>query len=153
MGKARMMTERNDGDEAALAAMPEGAPHHRGGWGVDRLAISASTLCLIHCLFLPVLAAFLPALAQWADTGEAFHLVMLAIAVPLSSFALIRGWRQHRVVGPLLAGASGLLLLMFGVMLDHMLIGTILTVGGGITLALAHIANLHATNMRLLTAL
>ncbi len=62
------------------------------------LAISASTLCLIHCLVLPVLIAFLPAIAEWADLGEVFHIVMLALTVPLSGLTLFGGWRRHRVV-------------------------------------------------------
>lgn len=119
---------------------------------MDALAISASTLCLIHCLVLPVLIAFLPAIAEWADLGEVFHIVMLALAVPLSSLTLFGGWRRHGVVFLMIAGAVGLLLLMLGLAFEGQGMGTALTVAGGLVLTVAHVANLRATNLhRLMT--
>lgn len=89
-------------DDTALSRSPHGGFRH-----LDALAISASTLCLIHCLVLPVLIAFLPAIAEWADLGEAFHIVMLVVAVPLSGLTLFGGWRRHRAAFPMIAGAAG----------------------------------------------
>lgn len=91
------MTEQSPGDGEAVAHLSDGT-HHRGVFGLDGLAISASTLCLIHCLFLPIAIAFLPSLADWADWGETIHIVMLAIAVPLSGGTLLGGWRRHRAM-------------------------------------------------------
>lgn len=65
------MTEQSPGDGEAVAHLSDGT-HHRGVFGLDGLAISASTLCLIHCLFLPIAIAFLPSLADWADWGRRF---------------------------------------------------------------------------------
>ncbi|MDZ7280822.1 MerC domain-containing protein [Sphingomonas sanguinis] len=131
---------------------PVSRSHHGGFWHMDALAISASTLCLIHCLVLPVLIAFLPAIAEWADLGEVFHIVMLALAVPLSSLTLFGGWRRHGVVFPMIAGAVGLLLLMLGLAFEGQGMGTALTVAGGLVLTVAHVANLRATNLhRLMT--
>ncbi|MET4898196.1 MerC domain-containing protein [Sphingomonadaceae bacterium jetA1] len=124
-----------------------------GGLGWDGLAISASTLCLFHCLALPVLIAFLPSIAEWADMGETFHIAMLAIAFPLSGLTLWRGWRRHGGMRPLLLGFAGLGLLLFGVMFEGERIGTLLTVAGGITLAAAHLANLRAARLSYLTSL
>lgn len=126
--------------------------HHSGFPHMDALAISASTLCLIHCLALPVLIAFLPAIAEWVDLGEAFHIVMLVVAVPLSGLTLFGGWRRHRIAFPVVAGAAGLSLLMLGLAFEGRGGGTALTVAGGLVLAVAHVANLRATNLyRLMT--
>lgn len=129
-------------DDTALSHGPHGGFRH-----LDVLAISASTLCLIHCLVLPVLIAFLPAIAEWADLGEAFHIVMLVVAVPLSGLTLFGGWRRHRAAFPMIAGAAGLGLLVLGLAFEGQGMGTALTVAGGLVLAVAHVANLRATNL------
>ena len=52
----------------------------------DISAIGLSTLCLIHCLGLPLLIALAPAAFSWADTEwlhKAFVLLALVISVPL----------------------------------------------------------------------
>lgn len=135
------------------AVQDAGRHHALSAWRLDGLAISASALCLIHCLALPVAIAFLPALAAWADGGELFHIAMLAIAVPLSSWTLIAGWRGHGVVAPLVIGALGLALLIAGLGFEGLELGTVLTVAGGITLAMAHVRNLRATRLSYLTSL
>lgn len=127
--------------------------HHAGFRHMDALAISASALCLIHCLVLPVLIAFLPAIADWTDLGEGFHIVMLAIAVPLSGLTLFGGWRRHRAAFPMIAGGAGLILLMLGLAFEGQGTGTALTVAGGLALAVAHVANLRATNLQRLMSL
>ncbi|WP_322965719.1 MerC domain-containing protein [Sphingomonas fuzhouensis] len=139
-------------DETPMADGASGGDLGRH-WHMDALAISASTLCLIHCLLLPVLIAFLPAIAEWADLGETFHIVMLVIAVPLSGLTLIGGWRRHRAGLPVLVGAVGLILLIVGLAFEGQMAGTALTVAGGLTLAVAHIANLRATNLHRLLSL
>lgn len=116
------------------------------------MAMSASALCLVHCLLLPVAIAFLPALAAWTDSGEVFHLVMLAIALPLSGGTLLLGWRRHGSIGPLILGVPGLVLLMLGLAFEGRVLGTALTVAGGVALAIAHVRNLRATNLARLAA-
>ncbi|WP_454278264.1 MerC domain-containing protein [Sphingomonas sp. Marseille-Q8236] len=148
-----MMVEQNDGDLPTLGLAPYAAPSHAGGAGLDRLAISASSLCLVHCLLFPILIAFLPSIAAWADLGETFHIVMLAIAIPLSGTALLRGVRRHGHRGPMTWGLIGLGLLMLGVVFETSMAGTALTVTGGIVLAVAHVLNLRADRLAALSAL
>lgn len=125
----------------------------RAHWGWDGLAISASTLCLIHCLVLPVFLVFLPTFAQWADSGETVHVVMLGIALPLSGWTLVSGWRRHGAWGPVMLGAAGLALLATGLALEGGMAGVLITVAGSVTLTLAHIGNLRATRMASLAML
>lgn len=106
----------------------------------DVSAIGLSGLCLVHCLALPVLAAFLPMFGAWSH-AEWVHLVFAAIAVPLTGLAL---WRAHRrrslpVVLRLLAvtGLAGLVAGAFG----PEAMDTPVTVAGSLMLATAHVWN------------
>ncbi|MFN3521956.1 MAG: MerC domain-containing protein [Phenylobacterium sp.] len=109
---------------------------------LDRSAIGLSGLCLIHCLALPAAAVALPMLGSLAS-AEWVHVAFVALAAPLSAFALGRSgaWRS-----PLLAGlaAFGLGLLAAGAFVapTHGL-ETAMTVVGGLCLALCHGLNLR----------
>lgn len=83
----------------------------------DASAIGLSGLCLLHCLALPVLAAFLPVFAAWAE-AEWVHLLWVVLAAPLAGVALWRSHRSRRLpralwmlaiagLGALAAGACG----------------------------------------------
>ncbi|MBS7455771.1 MerC domain-containing protein [Coralloluteibacterium stylophorae] len=108
----------------------------------DASAVALSGLCLVHCLALPLLAAALPLFGAWAE-AEWVHILFVAIAVPLTSSALWRSHRQHRLPAALRAlAAAGLLGLVLGAL------GwpaheweTPLTVAGSLMLASAHVWN------------
>jgi len=119
---------------------PERDPAGRPRSWLDGFAICASALCTVHCLGLPLLFALLPTIAARIDPGESFHLLMLAIAVPTSLFALLQGWRRHRAALPLGIGLAGLSLMAVGALLVRTpLSEAIWTVGGSALLAGAHI--------------
>lgn len=112
---------------------------------LERAAVGASLLCLIHCAGLPLLLAVLPALAQVIALPETLHLWLLAFAIPTSGFTLILGHRRHRAWAPLVTGASGLALLSVGALaLADTPFETPLTMLGSISLVSAHIANWRA---------
>ena len=109
---------------------------------LDGFAIGASTLCMLHCLALPILFALLPALAGRIDPGESFHVGMLMLALPTSLFALAQGWRRRGGIAPLMTGLTGLAMMAAGVVLAHGALGEALwTVAGSLLLAGAHIIN------------
>jgi hypothetical protein len=106
----------------------------------DGVAISASGLCLVHCLALPVASAALPILGVAAD-AEWIHWLFLAIAAPAALFAFRHGtgastWAMRGLaalgVGLLLLGALG--------WPDHEW-ETGWTVAGGSALIIAHLWN------------
>jgi peptidoglycan/LPS O-acetylase OafA/YrhL len=108
----------------------------------DASAIGLSSLCLLHCLALPVLAAVLPALASWAD-AEWIHVLFAAIAVPLAGLAL---WRSHRLrplparlIALAVLGLAGLLVGASG--WPSHAAETPFTVAGSLLLASAHLWN------------
>lgn len=109
---------------------------------LDGFALCASSLCTLHCLGLPLLFALLPAFASRIDPGESFHLVMLALAVPTSLFALVQGQRRNGGRGPILLGIAGLTLMSVGaLMVETTLAEALWTVAGSLLLAGAHILN------------
>lgn len=58
---------------------------------IDAAGIGVSSLCLIHCLALPMLAALLPIAGVWAQ-AEWLHKVLVLTALPVSGYAVfIRG--------------------------------------------------------------
>ena len=109
---------------------------------VERAAVGASLICLIHCAGLPLLLALLPTLSHFVAFPESLHLWLLAFAIPFSGLALVSGYRAHHLVYPLVLGSTGLLMMAIGgVILAGTRAETVLTVLGGLTLASAHICN------------
>ena len=58
-------------------------------YSIDGIAISISSLCLVHCLLLPLLVSVLPVLGPWAEY-EAFHQAMVICAIPVTGIAIIK---------------------------------------------------------------
>lgn len=109
---------------------------------LDAGAVTLSGLCLLHCLALPLLASALPLFGAWAD-AEWVHLLFVAIALPLTGYALWRAARRRPL--PALAWAAagtGLALLLAGALaLPSHEWETPLTVAGSLLLAATHLWN------------
>ena len=121
---------------------------------LDRTAIALSGLCVLHCLAMPLVLLLLPFLGQLTD-GH-FHLQMLIVVVPVSTIALSLGYRRHRRLAVLAAGAAGLLLLFVGGTWMHYEIGIIAdratTIAGSLLLASAHFYNSRFSRCRTVRA-
>ena len=74
----------------------------------DKLAISLSLLCTIHCLALPIVVVLLPSFAAMVFEDEAFHVWMVVAVIPTSVIALTMGCKQHQLYSVLLIGVIGL---------------------------------------------
>ena len=105
----------------------------------DGIAVSASLLCLAHCLALPLLAAALPAFTLLIGHSLLVHLLLLALALPLGLWALGRG-RRHAGPMPLRLGLVGFALMGAALLLPE---GgeRALTVAGVSLVAVAHWRN------------
>ncbi|NJC44575.1 MerC domain-containing protein [Xanthomonas arboricola] len=111
---------------------------------LDNSAIALSSLCLLHCLALPLLAAALPLLGAWSR-AEWVHVVFATAAVPLSGYALWSSHRRHALPAPVWAlavfGLAGLVLGASGVAGGSW--ETPITVIGSLLLASTHLLNLR----------
>lgn len=110
---------------------------------LDGAAIGASLLCLIHCVGLPILFALMPAMATLGlPSAEWLHLALLLTAVPMSSIALVGGYRRHGWIVPLALGFCGLVALTAGLAMASIPAAeTVFTVAGSLSLASAHLGN------------
>jgi hypothetical protein len=108
----------------------------------DSAAISLSLLCLVHCLMLPLMIASFPALAGLLDIPEFAHLLLFFLAVPISSIAIVAGYRRHGFVLPGAIAAIGLVLIGTGALAGFaVMLEVSITVAGSLLVALAHVSN------------
>ena len=112
---------------------------------LDKLAVSASTLCAIHCLFLPVILVVFPALGTTLFGEELFHVLLLWLVIPLSVIALSLGCRQHKDLLVAVIGLVGLTFLILAASIGHDFLGEtnerILTIMGAAVIAMGHLRN------------
>jgi len=111
----------------------------------DRMAISLSLLCTIHCLAFPWAVILIPSLAALPLEGEALHLWLLIVIIPTSIFALTLGCRKHKNYHIVAVGAIGLSILITALFVERLESGEIwekvLTVIGAIFIAAGHLWN------------
>ena len=115
---------------------------------LDRFSIGFSSLCLLHCLAVPVLVSVVPVFATFALADERFHLALVALVVPTSVIALCLGCRLHKSRRILICGFAGVFVLVVTAILGGQHLGeigeTVLTVLGASVVALAHWFNFRA---------
>ena len=114
------------------------------GWG-DRAAICFSSLCILHCLLLPVLLVAYPIGILVTLSDEMFHQIMVSVALPLRLVSLNVGYGHHKRNQLIVFGSVGLGMLMLPLVVPHELISeteeTWLTVAGALIVCLAHVVN------------
>ena len=109
---------------------------------LDRGAVLLSSLCLLHCLTLPFALLFGQWLGAWLlQTESEVHWLLLALAVPISAVALLRGYRRHHSQITVALGAIGLTLMFAGVSIGEDWEIT-LTVIGVSAVLVAHLRNM-----------
>ncbi|WP_281557834.1 MerC domain-containing protein [Thalassomonas sp. RHCl1] len=111
----------------------------------DKLAISLSMLCVLHCLAFPLILVLLPSIAALPLEQESFHLWMVLAVIPTSIYALTLGCKKHKKRSVLFGGLFGLAGLIAALYLGESLLGEtgekLLTVAGATLIALAHYKN------------
>jgi hypothetical protein len=112
---------------------------------LDKLAVSTSALCAIHCLSLPLLLGFVPALGTTVFGQESFHVLLLWLVVPLSLVGLSMSCRSHKDGYVVVLGAVGLAILIGTAVFGHDLLGEtgerVMTLLGAIAIAAGHLRN------------
>jgi hypothetical protein len=81
----------------------------------NKIAISLSVLCAIHCFATPMLMVFLPSLASFLIEPELLHMWLAVGVLPISVFALTLGCKKHRKLQVLALGFIGLAFMLTAV--------------------------------------
>jgi hypothetical protein len=111
---------------------------------LDRIAMTVSGLCLVHCLATAVLLALLSAAGGFLG-APIIHEVGLTLAMLLGSIALGRGILEHGFMMPSAVGGLGLGVMAGALTLPHDGTEALYTVIGVMILALGHRLNVMAS--------
>ena len=111
----------------------------------DKFAMSLSMICVIHCLFTPSFIILTSTFFSFSYDNEFMHKMTLLLAVPISIFALIMGYKNHKTISFLPIGILGLLILILAVLLGERVLGEYgekgLTLLGSIFVTYSHFKN------------
>jgi hypothetical protein len=110
---------------------------------IDRIAVTVSGLCVVHCIATAVLIGLVSS-ASVVLGSPVIHEVGLMIATTLAAVGLIAGWRVHGLSVPLALGTAGLLLMAGALLVPHGALEAALTVTGVCLLGLGHHRNIRA---------
>ena len=84
----------------------------------DALGIAASSLCLVHCLAMPVLIGVLPLLGLQFLEGHSAHVMLATFVLSFALLAVVPGYLRHRrkdILGMMIVGLSLVLYATFAV--------------------------------------
>tara|TARA_B100000287_G_C20529386_1_gene740181 strand:+ start:388 stop:789 length:402 start_codon:yes stop_codon:yes gene_type:complete len=113
---------------------------------IDILAISLSFICAIHCLFVPSFIILAPSFLAISFDNEFIHYLIIILAIPISLYALILGYRAHDKMSFLLMGVFGLSILLIAVLFGESILGDTgekgFTLLGSLIVAFSHFKNL-----------
>lgn len=114
---------------------------------LDATAVGLSTLCIAHCLLLPLAAAALPLAGQFAE-AEWVHWAIMALATPAAIVAIAPALAERPIPWaiPILAGLG--LSALTGALFAPNQWEAVLSVAGGLVLASAHILNWRHAHQR-----
>ena len=114
----------------------------------DKIALSVSLVCVLHCFFVPSFMILASGVFPLAIDNEAVHKLIVLIAVPLSIYALYLGRINHKTTSFIPPAIFGLSLLIIAVVLGEAALGELsekgLTLLGSIFVAYAHYKNHQA---------
>jgi hypothetical protein len=83
---------------------------------MDTLGITASTICIIHCMAMPFLITLLPLFGWQFLEGRTAHRVLAAFVLTFALLAVVPGYLKHRrqdILASMLAGLSCVLYATF----------------------------------------
>ncbi len=118
--------------------------------GLDRLGLSLSSICVVHCLALPVGLAFLPLWPVAAQAHQWLHITFAIVIAPTTLTAMWYGYRRHGSFGTLSLLGTGLLIVLTALLVGHGAPGsevaeTVVTLSGSSLLILGHWRNWSST--------
>jgi len=82
-----------------------------------------SGICLVHCLFLPIIVATLPLWSLGESLHDWLHPVFALLLIPITGLAMRSGWQKHGQKSPSLLLGSGLLVILVAALWGHFMPG------------------------------
>ena len=111
----------------------------------DKFAITLSLTCAVHCFFSPSFLILTSGFLSFSINNEFIHTLILLVAAPVSIYALVVGYRNHKTFSFIPVGVLGLLMLFSAVLLGESMLGEFgeksLTLLGSILIAYSHFKN------------
>lgn len=109
----------------------------------DRLGIICSSLCIVHCMAVPVILGLgISGLLATVLTTEFVHYILIVPVGLLILLTLPAAYKRDGVVSPILAGLLGMLFLIAALFLGEEK-EAVLTIIGGSLLVIFHLCNLR----------
>ena len=112
---------------------------------LDRLAISLSGLCLVHCVATAVALGLLASAGGFLGQ-PIIHEIGLTLAMLMGAFALGRGILEHGFMMPSAVGGLGLGVMAGALSMPHDGIEAMFTIIGVMIVALGHRLNVMAAD-------
>lgn len=112
----------------------------------DKVGITVTSLCAIHCIMLPIILPVLPLLGLSVSHNHAFERVMLLVTIVLGFIALFIGFhRYHRKLYPFYSLFLGVFIYWQRDVWGHEYEHAVLIVGASLVV-LAHVMNMRLCN-------
>ena len=112
---------------------------------MDRIAITGSAICLLHCIAMPVFLTVFPSSIATLLQDEQFHHLMVWLVIPSSFLAVFIGCSKHKDSWVLAGVVIGIVIMAFTAIFGHDVLGEsgekIFTIMGATVLAISHIRN------------
>lgn len=80
---------------------------------MDLAGVFASSLCMVHCLVMPIILALLPVLARPLMEHDSLHIGLAGFVLFFCICAYLPGYMKHKDRRLLYVGAAGLALVFF----------------------------------------
>jgi len=112
---------------------------------LDRIGMTASTFCAIHCAVVPFIISVLPLWGLGFLAEEWMEISMIGLSLAIGSWSLGLSWMKHRRAAALLIFVCGFFFIAVGHLFGHGSTEHLLLPMGGLAIALAHYINWKLT--------
>jgi len=112
----------------------------------DIIGILVSGLCVVHCVALPILVIFLPAIVTaFLPEEDLTHKILFSLIIGVAALAFIPGYKFHKQIKPLMWLAVGMVMLIIATFFMHDFYGhqlePVCAIAGSLCIITAHYLN------------
>lgn len=116
---------------------------------LDKLGVSLSTICLIHCLILPAFIIFFPIISLSFLMSEIIEWIFLFLSIVVALSSLCLGYKKHRSKKSLMILGFGFIFLFlskYSNFNELNIIHNIFVLVGALCIIVAHLINSKLCN-------